>query len=179
MVNSLSFICCLYKKNKNFIHLYLQSSALGFLLAQKHFTNPLVAVPSAVSVVCMAVGLLLHWHSHEFSIQQYFLFRGLILTIFLSLSLLQLGGSALAVFWRNQPIPVDDKDDFNEWMFYPFFSFVNCLLRAAVSSWFSLVSQFALHQLEFAIPLSFELSFRELKKKKKKKKGEFWFQAVV
>ena len=53
-------------------------------------------------------------------------------------------------------------------MFYPFFSFVNCLLRAAVSSWFSLVSQFALHQLEFAIPLSFELSFRELKKKKKK-----------
>ncbi|XP_047270656.1 sodium/pyruvate cotransporter BASS2, chloroplastic isoform X3 [Capsicum annuum] len=56
-----------------------QSSALGFLLAQKHFTNPLVAVPSAVSVVCMA-----------------------------------LGGSALAVYWRNQPIPVDDKDDFKE-----------------------------------------------------------------
>ncbi|KAK9268982.1 hypothetical protein L1049_000749 [Liquidambar formosana] len=57
----------------------MQSSALGFLLAQKHFKNPLVAVPSAVSVVCMA-----------------------------------LGGSALAVFWRNQPIPVDDKDDFKE-----------------------------------------------------------------
>ncbi|CAL9780504.1 unnamed protein product [Musa acuminata subsp. burmannicoides] len=33
----------------------MQSSALGFLLAQKHFTNPLVAVPSAVSVVFMAV----------------------------------------------------------------------------------------------------------------------------
>ncbi|KAI3986341.1 hypothetical protein MKX01_002186 [Papaver californicum] len=57
----------------------MQSSALGFLLAQKHFTNPLVAVPSAVSVVCMA-----------------------------------LGGSALAVYWRNQPIPADDKDDFKE-----------------------------------------------------------------
>lgn len=57
----------------------MQSSALGFLLAQKHFTNPLVAVPSAVSVVCMA-----------------------------------LGGSALAVFWRNRPIPADDKDDFKE-----------------------------------------------------------------
>ncbi|GAB2216013.1 hypothetical protein Droror1_Dr00023780 [Drosera rotundifolia] len=57
----------------------MQSSALGFLLAQKHFTNPLVAVPSAVSVVCMA-----------------------------------LGGSALAVFWRNRPIPTDDKDDFKE-----------------------------------------------------------------
>ncbi|KAF6166964.1 hypothetical protein GIB67_030657 [Kingdonia uniflora] len=57
----------------------MQSSALGFLLAQKHFTNPLVAVPSAVSVVCMA-----------------------------------LGGSALAVFWRNQPISADDKDDFKE-----------------------------------------------------------------
>ncbi|XP_022755084.1 sodium/pyruvate cotransporter BASS2, chloroplastic-like isoform X2 [Durio zibethinus] len=57
----------------------MQSSALGFLLAQKHFTNPLVAVPSAVSVVCMA-----------------------------------LGGSALAVFWRNRPIPVDDKDDFKK-----------------------------------------------------------------
>lgn len=55
----------------------MQSSALGFLLAQKHFTNPLVAVPSAVSVVCMA-----------------------------------LGGSALAVYWRNKPISVDDKDDF-------------------------------------------------------------------
>ncbi|XP_048611088.1 sodium/pyruvate cotransporter BASS2, chloroplastic-like isoform X2 [Brassica napus] len=57
----------------------MQSSALGFLLAQKHFKNPLVAVPSAVSVVCMA-----------------------------------LGGSGLAVFWRNQPIPEDDKDDFKE-----------------------------------------------------------------
>ncbi|CAM6090970.1 unnamed protein product [Calypogeia fissa] len=57
----------------------MQSSALGFLLAQKHFSNPLVAVPSAVSVVCMA-----------------------------------LGGSALAVFWRNQPIPAGDKDDFKE-----------------------------------------------------------------
>ncbi|XP_021741610.1 sodium/pyruvate cotransporter BASS2, chloroplastic-like [Chenopodium quinoa] len=57
----------------------MQSSALGFLLAQKHFTNPLVAVPSAVSVVFMAVG-----------------------------------GSALAVYWRNMPIPVDDKDDFKE-----------------------------------------------------------------
>ncbi|RDX68868.1 Sodium/pyruvate cotransporter BASS2, chloroplastic, partial [Mucuna pruriens] len=57
----------------------MQSSALGFFLAQKHFTNPLVAVPSAVSVVCMA-----------------------------------LGGSALSVFWRNRPIPLDDKDDFKE-----------------------------------------------------------------
>ncbi|KAJ7534850.1 hypothetical protein O6H91_12G006600 [Diphasiastrum complanatum] len=57
----------------------MQSSALGFLLAQKHFSNPLVAVPSAVSVVCMA-----------------------------------LGGSALAVFWRNRSCPADDKDDFKE-----------------------------------------------------------------
>jgi BASS family bile acid:Na+ symporter len=57
----------------------MQSSALGFLLAQKHFSNPLVAVPSAVSVVAMA-----------------------------------LGGSALAVYWRNQTIPADDKDDFKE-----------------------------------------------------------------
>ncbi|PPD80627.1 hypothetical protein GOBAR_DD22451 [Gossypium barbadense] len=57
----------------------MQSSALGFLLAKKHFTNPLVMVPSAVSVVFMA-----------------------------------LGGSGLAVFWRNRPIPLDDKDDFKE-----------------------------------------------------------------
>ncbi|KAL6842645.1 hypothetical protein ACP4OV_027489 [Aristida adscensionis] len=57
----------------------MQSSALGFLLAQKHFTNPLVAVPSAVSVVAMA-----------------------------------LGGSALAVFWRNIGLPANDKDDFKE-----------------------------------------------------------------
>lgn len=57
----------------------MQSSALGFLLAQKHFTNPLVAVPSAVSVVFMA-----------------------------------LGGSAMAVYWRNVPIHFDDKDDFKE-----------------------------------------------------------------
>ncbi|KAF8407001.1 hypothetical protein HHK36_006122 [Tetracentron sinense] len=57
----------------------MQSSALGFLLAQKHFTNPLVAVPSAVSVVCMA-----------------------------------LGGSAIAVFWRNRPISANDKDDFKQ-----------------------------------------------------------------
>uniref|UniRef100_A0A803KR13 Uncharacterized protein n=1 Tax=Chenopodium quinoa TaxID=63459 RepID=A0A803KR13_CHEQI len=59
--------------------LILPSSALGFLLAQKHFTNPLLVVPSAVSVVFMAVG-----------------------------------GSALAVYWRNMPIPVDNKDDFKE-----------------------------------------------------------------
>ncbi|KAG2590450.1 hypothetical protein PVAP13_5NG403500 [Panicum virgatum] len=57
----------------------MQSSALGFLLAQKHFTNPLVAVPSAVSVVAMA-----------------------------------LGGSALAVYWRNIGLPANDKDDFKE-----------------------------------------------------------------
>eukprot|EP00270_Netrium_digitus_P018469 TRINITY_DN7038_c0_g1_i4.p1 TRINITY_DN7038_c0_g1~~TRINITY_DN7038_c0_g1_i4.p1 ORF type:complete len:450 (+),score=92.74 TRINITY_DN7038_c0_g1_i4:61-1350(+) len=57
----------------------MQSSALGFLLAQKHFANPLVAVPSAVSVVFMA-----------------------------------LGGSGLAVYWRNAPINADDKDDFKE-----------------------------------------------------------------
>lgn len=46
----------------------MQSAALGFLLAQAHFKDPLVAVPSAVSVVFMA-----------------------------------LGGSGLAVFWRNKP----------------------------------------------------------------------------
>lgn len=40
-------------------NLWLQSSALGYLLARRHFTNPLVAVPSAVSVVCMAVWF--HW----------------------------------------------------------------------------------------------------------------------
>lgn len=45
-----------------------QSSALGFLLAQKHFTNPLVAVPSAVSVVCMAVRVLsVYWLGSSFS----------------------------------------------------------------------------------------------------------------
>jgi len=57
----------------------IQSLALGFLLAQKYFTNPLVSVPSAVSVVFMA-----------------------------------LGGSALAVYWRNVPFPCDDNDDFKE-----------------------------------------------------------------
>ncbi|XP_027330103.1 sodium/pyruvate cotransporter BASS2, chloroplastic isoform X2 [Abrus precatorius] len=57
----------------------MQSSVLGLFLAQKHFSNPLVAVPCAVSVICMA-----------------------------------LGGSTLAVFWRNRPIPLDDKDDFKE-----------------------------------------------------------------
>ena len=46
----------------------MQSAALGFLLAREHFADPLVAVPSAVSVVFMA-----------------------------------LGGSGLAVFWRNKP----------------------------------------------------------------------------
>jgi hypothetical protein len=35
-----------------------QSFSLGFLLAQKHFTNPLVVVTSAVSVVRMAVSFL-------------------------------------------------------------------------------------------------------------------------
>eukprot|EP01026_Neomeris_dumetosa_P033988 TRINITY_DN2728_c0_g1_i2.p2 TRINITY_DN2728_c0_g1~~TRINITY_DN2728_c0_g1_i2.p2 ORF type:complete len:397 (+),score=56.03 TRINITY_DN2728_c0_g1_i2:104-1294(+) len=42
----------------------MQSAALGFVLAQKHFTDPLVAVPSAVSVVFMAIGgsaLAVYW----------------------------------------------------------------------------------------------------------------------
>ena len=52
------------------LHAGMQSAALGFMLAQKHFAaEPMVAIPSAVSVVFMAVG-----------------------------------GSALAVFWRNKPI---------------------------------------------------------------------------
>lgn len=34
----------------------MQSAALGFMLAQQHFTDALVCVPSAVSVVCMALG---------------------------------------------------------------------------------------------------------------------------
>lgn len=51
----------------------MQSAALGFLLAQKHFADPMVAIPSAVSVVFMA-----------------------------------LGGSALAVYWRNKNISVLD-----------------------------------------------------------------------
>ena len=50
------------------VHAGMQSAALGFLLAREHFADPLVAVPSAVSVVFMA-----------------------------------LGGSGLAVFWRNKP----------------------------------------------------------------------------
>lgn len=53
----------------NLLYLILQSSALGFLLAQRHFTNPLVAVPSAVSVVCMAVRLL-----HSFFLGDIFIF---------------------------------------------------------------------------------------------------------
>ncbi|KAJ0091543.1 hypothetical protein Patl1_13167 [Pistacia atlantica] len=49
----------------------MQSSALGFLLAQRHFTNPLVAVPSAVSVVCMALGgsaLAVFWRYRPISV---------------------------------------------------------------------------------------------------------------
>ena len=74
-----------------FFHLYLQSSALGFLLAQKHFTNPLVAVPSAVSVVCMAVSVFLplaqtyyfeYFHSLQ-ALGLVFLFMNLLLTILL------------------------------------------------------------------------------------------------
>ncbi|CAG9467701.1 unnamed protein product [Pedinophyceae sp. YPF-701] len=34
----------------------MQSAALGFMLAMQHFSDPLVAVPSAVSVVFMALG---------------------------------------------------------------------------------------------------------------------------
>lgn len=107
-------------------HFHLQSSALGFLLARKHFTNPLVAVPSAVSVVCMAVGVFLTlaqtycFHFLQALAFVFFFLGNLPLPILLihSISPLQLGGSALAVFWRNSPIPVDDKDDFKEWKFF-------------------------------------------------------------
>ena len=54
----------------------MQSAALGFLLAQQNFADPLVCVPSAVSVVFMAIG-----------------------------------GSGLAVFWRNKPIKGEIKGE--------------------------------------------------------------------
>lgn len=103
--------------------IYLQSSALGFLLAQKHFTNPLVAVPSAVSVVCMAVSPCFPWcFFFEYNISCFLSYCVLsyVYLVFVCKRLtslsstLQLGGSALAVYWRNQPIPIDDKDDFKE-----------------------------------------------------------------
>lgn len=55
------FICKLLKFNEKTartvsIETGMQSAALGFLLAQQHFADPLVCVPSAVSVVFMAMG---------------------------------------------------------------------------------------------------------------------------
>jgi BASS family bile acid:Na+ symporter len=44
----------------------MQSAALGFALARKHFADPMVAVPSAVSVVFMALcgsGLAVYWRN--------------------------------------------------------------------------------------------------------------------
>ena len=44
----------------------MQSAALGFALAQKHFPDPMVSVPAAVSVVFMALGgsaLAVFWRS--------------------------------------------------------------------------------------------------------------------
>ena len=44
----------------------MQSAALGFLLAQKHFPDPMVAIPSAVSVVFMALlgsALAVYWRN--------------------------------------------------------------------------------------------------------------------
>jgi hypothetical protein len=63
---------------------------------------------------------------------------------------MQLGGSALAVYWRNSPIPIDDKDDFKEWkswhifymhyMPYELFS-AHCLedINLCISWWESFV----------------------------------------
>ena len=44
----------------------MQSAALGFALAQKHFSDVMVCVPAAVSVVFMALGgsaLAVFWRS--------------------------------------------------------------------------------------------------------------------
>ena len=41
------------------------------------------------------------------------MFSGIVVTMVHCI--MQVGGSGLAVFWRNQPIPEDDKDDFKEW----------------------------------------------------------------
>ena len=46
----------------------MQSAALGFLLAMEHFGDPMVAVPSAVSVVFMALGgsgLAVFWRGRK------------------------------------------------------------------------------------------------------------------
>ena len=51
----------------------MQSAALGFLLAQKHFVDPMVAVPSAVSVVFMALGgaaLAVFWRNRPVKVLQ-------------------------------------------------------------------------------------------------------------
>ena len=39
----------------------MQSAALGFMLAQAHFADPMVAVPSAVSVVFMVRHVVTSW----------------------------------------------------------------------------------------------------------------------
>lgn len=133
--------------------IYMQSSALGFLLAQKHFTNPLVAVPSAVSVVCMAVRLcfpslyfltILLLFTWLFCLviclsKCFFVFKLLLKHRMLYL---QLGGSALAVYWRNQPIPIDDKDDFKEQNYWKLFPLVVNFISSSVVSFASCNSLF-------------------------------------
>ena len=51
----------------------MQSAALGFLLAKQNFADPLVAVPSAVSVVFMAIGgssLAVFWRGRKIAEEQ-------------------------------------------------------------------------------------------------------------
>ena len=58
---------------KMFFFAGMQSAALGFLLAQKHFVDPMVAVPSAVSVVFMALGgaaLAVFWRNRPVKVLQ-------------------------------------------------------------------------------------------------------------
>ena len=105
----------------------MQSAALGFMLAQAHFADALVAVPSAVSVVFMVSSYrpqhsMLGWTcicSCAAVTSPVLAVRAMtcsgcmpghmLLKATIAWRLAQaLGGSGLAVFWRNRP--VDEAD---------------------------------------------------------------------
>lgn len=95
-----------------FFQVYLQSSALGFLLAQKHFTNPLVAVPSAVSVVCMAVGVFLALaQTYCFHFLQARVFRFLFLLGNLLVPILLMHANSPAAWWECSCSLLEEQAD--------------------------------------------------------------------
>ncbi|CAI0389778.1 unnamed protein product [Linum tenue] len=87
--------------------LHAAAFAIGYFISKLSLVNPPLVL-SQLSVECRALPLDSCLLRSTLQIPSWSVPSAV------SVVAMALGGSALAVFWRNMPIPADDKDDFKE-----------------------------------------------------------------